>query len=66
MVRGLFFLLLAVLLAVLLYCWPWLYRETIFPVLDVAGYVLKAWAPLLMTLLGLGALFLIARHTFLR
>lgn len=66
MVRGLACLLLAVTLAVILYCWPWLYQETIFPVLDIAGYVLKAWAPLLITLFGLSALYLIARNTFLR
>ncbi|HNW91805.1 MAG TPA: hypothetical protein PKM88_02730 [bacterium] len=66
MERGLVFLLLAALLAVLLWAWPWLERETIMPVVDISGYVLKSWSPLIMILLLLLALYQIIRHTFFR
>lgn len=66
MVKGLVCLLLAAALTALLLFWPWTFHETVFPVLDIAGYVLKSWAPMLMTLFVISALYLIARRTFLR
>lgn len=66
MVKGVVCLLLAAALTALFFFWPWTVQETIFPVLDISGYVLKSWAPMLSTLFVVSALYLIARRTFLR
>ena len=66
MVKGLVCLLLAAALAVVFFFWPWSYQETILPVIDISGYILKSWAPMLLTLFVVSALYLIARRTFLR